>query len=116
MSDSELRQEIVRLHAEIDAVDDWANGIFQMLVQVLPLLVRDHPNAKKVQHLLRESDTRFEELMAHPERAEEGEPAGLYEARKMMYRYMELLGVWSDVDPAEAKLRVPSRVRRHRGG
>jgi hypothetical protein len=113
---SELRQEIERLRAEIDAADDWANGIFQMLVQVLPLLVRDHPNVTKIQHLLEASDARYEELLAHPERAEEGEPAGLHEAGKMMYRQMAALGVWPDIDPAEFARQSLARARPQRGG
>lgn len=115
MSDSELRKEVERLRAEIDAVDDWANGIFQMLVQVLPLLLRNHPNAANVQRLLQDSDVRYEELLAHPERAEKDEPAGLYEAGQMMYRQMAVLGVWPDIDPAEFARQTLERAPRQRG-
>lgn len=100
VSDPQNRQALLALQAEMNATDDWANGIQMMLVQILPLLLRDHPNVKKIQRLLERSDSRYEELLAHPERAEEGESAGQYEAGKMMYRQLAILGVWPDVDPA----------------
>ena len=112
VSDPHIRQTLLAMRAEIQASDDWANGIFLMLHQVLPLLLRDHPNVSKVQHLLEAADARYEELLAHPERAEEGEPAGLHEAGKMMYRQMALLGVWPNIDPADAVRQSIARSRR----
>lgn len=102
VADPQTRQALLALQAEMQETDDWANGIQTMLVQILPLLLRDHTNVKKVQHLLAQSDSRYEELLVHPERAEEGETAGQHEASKMMYWQLALLGVWPDVDPAEA--------------
>lgn len=110
--DPQTRQALLALQAEIQATDDWANGVFLTLVQVLPLLLRDHPNVSKVQHLLKAADDRHEELFAHPERAEEGEPAGLHEAGKMLYRQLALLGVWPCVAPAEAACDSLARAKR----
>lgn len=109
MSDSESRQEIGRLRAEIDAANDWATGLFQLLHQVLPHLLRNHPNVEKIQNSLQFADDRYEELLAHPERAEDGETAGQHEAGKMLYRQLAVLGVWPDVDPAEAARRSLAR-------
>lgn len=114
MNEAELRSEVQRLRTEIDRIDDWASGIFALLMDVLPQLLRDHPNVEKIQRSLQAADDRYEELQAHPERAEAGEPAGLYEARKMLHRQLALLGVWPNVDPAEAAERSLERARQRR--
>jgi hypothetical protein len=114
MSEAKLRAEVERLRTEVDRVDDWANGIFALLVEVLPHLLRDHPNVEKIQRSLQAADERYEDLLAHPEHAEAGESAGLYEARKMLHRQLALLGVWPDVDPAAAAERSLARARQQR--
>lgn len=89
------RQEIAELRAKIEELDDWANGIHMALVDVLPFLLRGHPEAAKVEGLLKASAQRYEELLAHPERAEDAhEKATLYESRKNLYRQLALLGAW----------------------
>jgi len=93
VSDPQTRQALLAIQADAQASDAWANGIFLMLVQVMPLLLRDHPNVSKIQYLLKAADDRYEELLAHPERAEEGETAGQHEAGKMMHRQLSILGV-----------------------
>ena len=93
-----LRQEVAELRKQIDETDDWANGIQMSLLQVLPLLLRDHPAAEKVQHMLAQSDSRYEELNAHPRRGGKHETPALYESRKMLYRQLALLGVWPGID------------------
>lgn len=112
VSDPATRQALLALQADMNAADEWANGVFLILVQVFPLLLRDHPNVSNVQHLLKAADDRYEELLAHPERAEAGEPAGLHEAGKMLYRQLALFGVWPDVAPAEAARDSLERARR----
>lgn len=103
MSDEALRQEIAALRQRVDEAEAWADGIQQSLVEVLPFLLRGHPEVSKVESLLRSSSQRYEVLRAHPERAESAdETAGLYESRKMLYHLLALLGVWPGVDPGKA--------------
>lgn len=105
-----LRQEVAALRQQIDEVDDWANGIQKALIVVLPFLLRGHPEAGKVEGLLRHHSDRFEELTAHPERAEaKDETAALYEAGKMLYWQLAILGAWPGIDPAEAARRSLAR-------
>lgn len=90
-----LRREIAQLREQIEAVDDWANGLLLALVQVLPHLLRGHPEAGKVQRLLQACDERFEELRLHPERSQESaDTAALLEASKMLHRQLAALNTW----------------------
>lgn len=90
------------LHGQIDATDEWATSVFLLLEQILPFLLRGHPDIAKIQQLLKHSEERFEALEVHPEQAQDGETASRYEAAKIMYRQLALLGVWPDVDPLAA--------------
>lgn len=115
MSDAALRQKIEQLRAELDVAEAFANGIQLMLVQILPHLLRNHPSVAKVQQSLQFSEARYEALLAHPDRAEAGETAEQYEAGKMMYRQLAMLGVWPDIAPADAVRDSLARVRPLRG-
>ena len=92
-----LQSEIDALRAELKQTDDWATGVFLTLDQLLPFLLRGHPEIAKIERLLKRSERRFEELVEHPERAEDAdETAEKYEAAKMLYRSFQLQGVWPD--------------------
>lgn len=112
-----LRQEISELRTKLAELDDWTNGIQMALVAVLPFLLRGHPEAAKAQDVLQAADQRYEELLAHPERAESAdETATLYESRKMLNRLLALTGVWPGVAPMDAaqalqKARQPRAAR-----
>jgi hypothetical protein len=94
---NDLQSQIDALRAELKTTDDWATGIFLTLEQLLPFLLRGHPELAKIEQLLKHSEQRFEELSQHPERAEDAdETPEKYEASKMLYRQMALLGVWTD--------------------
>lgn len=115
MNERELRIEVEQLRTEMDRVDDWANGVYALLLDVLPHLLRNHPAVEKVQQSLKAADERYETLLAHPKLAEPGEPAGLYEARKMAHRQLALLGVWPNADPAQAAQMSEQAQQRHDG-
>lgn len=106
MTDPATQEELRQLRLQLQEAEDWANGVFLALQQVLPALLRGHPEVKKVQALLAGRDQRFEELRRHPERAEPDERPTLHEPGKMLYRQLALLGVWPDMDPREEAQRV----------
>jgi hypothetical protein len=112
MSEQALRQEIAELRARVEAVDDWSAGVHKVLIDVLPFLLRGHPEVEKVHQLLQQADRRYEELTANPASAEEpGEVAGLYESAKMLNRLFGVLGVWPGIDPQQAARESLDRVQ-----
>ncbi len=112
MSEQELRQEIAELRARIEATDNWAAGVHQVLVDVLPFLLRGHPEVEKVHQLLQRAEHRYEELKASPEKSEgAGDVAGLYEPAKILNRQLALRGVWPGVDPQQAARESVERPR-----
>ena len=114
---NDLQRQIDALRAELNAIDDWAAGVFLLLEQLAPFLLRGHPEIAKIERLLKCSEQRFEELSAHPERAEDSdETAEKYEAANIMYRQLALLGVWPDVDPGETARQALAQYRRRRSG
>lgn len=114
MSEQELREEIAALRARIEQVDDWAAGVQQVLLNVLPSLLRGHPEAAKVHGLLQKADERYEQLKADPASADpaSGQTAELYEPAKMLNRLLGIMGVWPDVDPQQAARHAVERHER----
>lgn len=112
MSDyiKELRQEVAALRKELDKLDDWSNGIQVSLIQLLPLLLRDHSRVMAAQDLLAHSHARYLALNHDPSDGEPGETPELYESRAMLYRTFALLGLWPTVDPHEFATRLRSPV------
>ena len=116
MSDESLRQEIAEPRQRIEAVDDWANGLFEAMHTVLSVVLKGHPDAGQIEQRLRYSRDRYETLIAHPELAEHWETAELHEAGKMPHGSLALLGVWPGVDPAEVVRRKLATWPRRPGG
>lgn len=94
---NDLQSQIDALRAELKQADDWATGIFYILDQILPPLLRGHPEMAAIECALKQCEQRFEELTSCPERAEDSdETSGKYEAGKMLYRTLAGRGVWTD--------------------
>lgn len=107
-----LRREVAQLRREIDATDDWANGIQHLLISVLPHLLRGHPEVEKVHGLLRSAAERYEAQQAKPPRRGKAlQHWRQLEARKMAYHLFALLGVWPGVDSAQAAEESLDRAR-----
>lgn len=106
-----LRQEVAELRQQIDGVDDWANGIQQVLVGVLPFLLRGHPEAGKVEELLRNCSDRYDRLLEQPELAESLQDSPeMLEAGKILYWQLAILGVWPGIDSATATQQALARL------
>lgn len=92
------------LREEIDRLDDWANGLYLVLLNVLPFLMKAHPEmARQVEPQWRSAAERFEAL-ADGARSDDGETAELLEARKMLHSVLTLLHAWPAQQPgAQAK-------------
>lgn len=94
-----LEREVRELRSEIDRVDDWANGLFAVLTDVLPALLKANPElAARLAPKWRDAADRFD-------RADQAQPTGagrdietaeFLEARKMLYRLFDLLGAWPE--------------------
>lgn len=100
MSESQLRQEVAQLRAELERVDNWATGVFQVLQEVLEYQLGEQPGlAAWLEPMWREASQRFDEVDGNT-----GQPAGpdetveRLEARKMLYRMFSAAGLWSRPD------------------
>lgn len=92
-----LEREVRELRAEIDRVDDWANGLFHVLLDLLPGLLKRHPElAASLAPKWREAAEQFDQMtqaQPSPVGREVATPEFL-EARKMLYRLLELISAW----------------------
>ena len=89
------------LRAEIDKLDDWANGLFVVFTNVLPHLLRTRPElAAQLAPQWCKAAEQFEALQASGMRhTRNGESLELLEARKMLYRIFAVMELW----PVEKK-------------
>lgn len=96
MSDTELRREVEQLRAEIDRVDDWANGVFAVVQDLTLLLLRTHPELlAELEPPWREAAENYDKVKAGQKiPADEAEQLEQLEARKILYRMAEQLQLW----------------------
>lgn len=96
-----IRSEHAQLRAELDRVDDWANGVFLALQDLLPSLLKAHPDtAAAVADMWRKAAEQYDQVAAgHAVTDVDGDPVTLefLEARKMLYRSLgHLSGIWPE--------------------
>lgn len=93
-----LRQEVAQLRAEIDRVNEWSTGLFCVLHDVLPPLLREKPALAAALapkwHLAAEQFDLASENTGQADSFEE--TADRLEARKMLYRLFAQLKLWPD--------------------
>lgn len=91
-----LRQEVAQLRAEVDRVDEWSNGLYLALHDVLlPLVRRDPDLAAVLAACWKPVSERFDAVSNNPGQADSfDDTADSMEARKMLYRMFAQLGLW----------------------
>ncbi|WP_432719874.1 hypothetical protein R0381_003623 [Jeongeupia wiesaeckerbachi] len=90
-----LELQVEQLRAEIDRVDDWANGLFVVLCDLLPPLLKAQPEiAASLAPRWKDVAARFDAAAAQTGQADDYEPLEQLEARKKLYRIAEQLGAW----------------------
>lgn len=83
------------IRAELEQIDNWANGIFLALQDALLCQVKSSPAmAHELARDWSRVADRFDAIEAGVIPAEDGETLELLEARKMLYRLFALLKLW----------------------
>lgn len=92
----EVEHRIAPLRREIDGLDDWSNGVFAALLDLLLPLLKSHPQlATTLEALWSTAAEQYELLQRKPGRAAELHATPeLLEARKMLYWMLGQLGQW----------------------
>lgn len=101
MSDEALRAEVERLRARIEEVDNWANGVFAVLQDVLLPLLKAQPElARHLEPRWRSAAEDYERLRAGGSLPEEADmPLEQLEPAKMLYRQLTHSGAWPAREP-----------------
>ena len=91
----EVEQAVAPLRQKMDELDDWANGVFAALADVLPLLLKSQPEiARYLEPMWRDASERYDRIGSTDQADDFHETQELLEARKMLYRQLALLKAW----------------------
>ena len=100
------------LRAEINKVDDWANGLYAVLLDVLPGLLKANPAlARELEPDWRTAAESFDLIDLQGQPAQPDEPLEFLEARKMLYRMFVALKLWP-AERLESAIRIVPNARR----
>lgn len=100
------------LKAEINKVDDWANGLYVVLLDVLPGLLKANPAlARELAPKWLAAAESFDLIDKHGQPPEPDEPLEFLEGRKMLYRLFAALKLWPSA-AVKSPVRAVPRARR----
>ena len=110
-----IRDETASLRAELDRVDDWANGVFLALEDALLPLLKAQPDlAERIAPVWQAAAERYDQQDPDPQEEQTddwAQPREQLEARKILYRCFAQMGVWPGVDAAQARQQTLARAR-----
>lgn len=93
----EIEKAVAPLRQEIDQTDNWANGVFAALEDLLRVLLVKHPDiAAELAPLWRGAAERFDNIGSIEQADDFHESQELLEARKMLYRQLALVKAWPE--------------------
>lgn len=102
-----------RVELQIQMVDEFSEGILELLIEVLPGLLRANPDlAMKVMPLWLNAVHRHHVLEAGGAPIRPGDSQELLDARVMMFDKAQQLGVWQDAANAASTGQVTRAKRR----
>lgn len=85
----EIEKATAPLRQQIDQVDDWANGVFAALSEVLrPLLAANPELAATLAPTWRRASEQYDKLDTEPQADDFHETQALLEARKVLFRLL----------------------------
>lgn len=91
----EVEQAVAPLRQKMDELDDWANGVFAALADVLPPLLKSQPEiARYLEPMWRDASERYDRIGSIDQADDFDETQELLEARKVLYRQLALLKAW----------------------
>jgi len=91
----EIEKAVAPLRQQIDELDDWSNGVFAVLADLLPLLLKAQPDiAAALAPLWRDAAVHYDRLDTAGQAEDFHETQALLEARKILYRRLDLLKAW----------------------
>lgn len=91
-----LKREVEQLRKKVEQTDEWATGVFEVLMDLLPPLLREHPEiAAQLEPRWQEAAERFARMAPAPTTPGRMRPtADRLEAKKMLYGVLRLLEIW----------------------
>lgn len=91
----EIDKAVAPLRQELDQVDDWANGVFCALSDLMPVLLKTQPEiARYLEPMWRKASERYDHIGSTGQADDFHETQALLEARKTLYRRLAVLKAW----------------------
>lgn len=92
---AELEHKLEELRKQVDRLDDWSNGLFAALSDLSLYLLKAQPDlAKLLGPVWEKAAHRFFEIENEEQASDLHETAELFEARKKLFRILQLYDVW----------------------